>query len=302
MIEKKLRLSIRDLDYLRQLAIDKNFTTAAKECMVSQPTLSTQIKKIEEHLGVTIFERDNKNVLITPIGERIIAQANRVLASANQLHTIAMTDENPYVGPYQLGIIPTLSSYILPHIFEPIKNELKQLNMVIHEEQQSFLLQKLADGALDAVIISGTVGQDSAFKQKHLFREPLSLICSHRNKRVKRSTVETKDLIHEKILLLDNDQCLRSRVINVLNVKTHQLIQNNCLSHLESVKTLVEADQGVSVFPKLATHTLAKSVDVIDFHDSVGAYRDIYMVSRNRNIRKLCYERLYKLIKEHTPL
>lgn len=294
--DKKLRLNMRDLDYLRQLAIDKNFTTAAKQCLVSQPTLSTQIRKIEDHLGVTIFERDNKNVVITPIGEKIIAQANRVLANANQLHTIASTAENPFSGNYNIGIIPTISPYLLPKILSHLQSELEDLNIIIQEDKRDILIQQLHDGNLDAVIAADIRQYPSSIKIHTLYQEPLYLVCNP-NKHNLNDKINLDNLKHEKIIMLEHGDCLRDKVMQLTDAKAHQTSQQSKTDRLETICSLISADQGVSIVPKLALESINHNLKVIDIDQANHAQRSIQLLYRSRSIRKICSDKIASLIK-----
>ncbi|MBF12999.1 MAG: hypothetical protein CMF46_01375 [Legionellales bacterium] len=296
MSDRKLRLNMRDLDYLRQLAINKNFTTAAKQCLVSQPTLSTQIRKIEDHLGVTIFERDNKNVSITAIGEKIIAQANRVLACANQLHTIASAADNPLTGNYHIGIIPTISTYLLPEILTSLKTQLKDLSIIIHEEKKDKLIAKLEDGTLDAVIAADIDQCPSGIKKHKLYQEKLELICSSK-RAVTERPINTHNLINETLLMLDHGDCLRDKVIEITGAKPHQIDGSGRSERIETIISLVEADHGISFVPSSIVDTSRRNIHVLNICNQQDAQRNIDLLYRARSVRKICSDKLAFIIR-----
>jgi LysR family hydrogen peroxide-inducible transcriptional activator len=169
-------MNLRDLKYLVAVADSRHFGHAAERCFVSQPTLSGQIKKLEQELGVTLFERTRRSVETTPLGETIVAQARQVLEQAETLKRIARAHQDPLVGPLRLGAIPTLSPYLMPLILKPLKKQYPQIKLVLTEELTDTLLTRLGKHELDAALIAtfipgavlaGAPAQPSACRQKN---------------------------------------------------------------------------------------------------------------------------------------
>ena len=164
-------MNLRDLRYLVAVAEHRHFGRAAEACFVSQPTLSTQLKKLEEFLGVVLVERNNRQVMLTPVGESIVAQAQRVLHETNQLVGIAEAHRDPYGGDFRLGVIPTIAPYLLPKILSPLRKSFPDLRLQLTENQTSVLMQLLKGGELDAAILALPVVDDQ-IEGMLLYREP----------------------------------------------------------------------------------------------------------------------------------
>ena len=153
-------MNLRDLQYLVAVAEHRDFGRAANACFVRQPTLSTQLKKLEERLGVTLIERGNRRVMLTPVGESIVAQAARVLRDADELVQIAEQHRDPFGGELRLGVIPTVAPYLLPKIPPSVRRSLPKLSLQLAETQTAALLSMLGDGNLDAAILALPVDRD----------------------------------------------------------------------------------------------------------------------------------------------
>ena len=145
-------MNLRDLRYLVAVADLRSFIQAADQCFISQPTLSTQIKKMEDTLGVQIFERTNKKVMPTEVGERIIASARRILLEVNTIEDLAEQAQDPLAGNFRLGAFPTLSTYIFPGLVPKIRQALPKLRLILIEEKTDSLIEQLKQGQLDATL------------------------------------------------------------------------------------------------------------------------------------------------------
>jgi len=172
-------MNLRDLKYLIAIAEHQHFGKAADACFVSQPTLSMQIKKLEETLGVTLIERTNKSVLFTEIGKTIVAQAQQVLHQAESLKEIARLATNPFSGTLHMGIIPTLAPYLCPRIVPQLAKQYPDLTLCLVEEKTENLMQKLAQGKVDAAILALPLDQEGfitepLFEEKFLLATPMN--------------------------------------------------------------------------------------------------------------------------------
>ena len=170
-------MNLRDLKYLVAVAEHRHFGRAADACFVSQPTLSTQLKKLEEELGVTLIERTNRQVLLTAVGERVVSQAERVLREANQLSHIPEEYTDPFGGEFRLGVIPTVAPYLLPKILGPIRRHLPNLKTQLTEGQTAVISRLLREGDLDAVILALPIEEENVVERK-LYTEPFYMAVS----------------------------------------------------------------------------------------------------------------------------
>ena len=186
-------MNIRDLQYLVAVAKHRHFGKAADACFISQPTLSAQLKKLEDELGATLFERNNKQILITPIGEQLVAQAQIILREVGTLKELAKQTQNPLSGQFRLGIIPTLGPYLLPHVLPLIKKKMPELNIILHEDKTARILDELRQGKLDAIILAIPVPSEGLIVKK-LFREPFLAALPVHHPLTNRKEVRVKEI------------------------------------------------------------------------------------------------------------
>jgi LysR family hydrogen peroxide-inducible transcriptional activator len=244
-------MNLRDLTYLVALAETEHFGNAAKKCHVSQPSLSIQIKKLEERLGVTLVERTNKSVLFTEIGKEVAKEARRLLEQANMIKQIANDARDPFSGELNLGVIPTLTTYLLPHLFpELTKTEsFPKLSIYLAENQTTHLVTQLKEGKLDAAIISLPIHDDD-FAVTPLFSEELFLAVSEKQNLT--SPIKANDMKNLSHLLIESGHCLHDQSLMLC----HQLQLNTSkkikAASLEILRYMVAANVGVTFMPALA--------------------------------------------------
>ena len=244
-------MNLRDLRYLVAVAEERHFGRAAEACFVSQPTLSTQLKKLEETLGVMLIERTNRQVMLTPVGESIVAQAHNVLREVSQLTRIAEEHRDPFGGVFRLGVIPTVAPYLLPKILTPVRRAFPKLQIQLHEGQTAVISRLLKEGDLDAVVLALPTEEDN-LTEVPLYKEPFYFAVSKDHPLANRKTVAVKDLDSERVLLLEDGHCLRDQALEVCN--SHNAVENTNFraTSIETLRQMVAANVGVTLMPKLA--------------------------------------------------
>jgi LysR family hydrogen peroxide-inducible transcriptional activator len=288
-------VNLRDLKYLVAVAEHRHFGRAAEACFVSQPTLSTQLKKLEEELGVTLIERTNRQVLLTAVGERVVAQAQRVLREANQLSHIAEEYTDPFGGEFRLGVIPTVAPYLLPKILGPIRKNLPNLKTQLTEGQTAVISSMLRDGDLDAVILALPIDEENVVERK-LYTEPFYLAVSRVHELANKKKVTVEDLDDEQVLLLEDGHCLRDQALEVCN--SHNAVENTNFraTSLETLRQMVVADVGITLMPKLAVPAKpAAGIRYIPFRGEVP-HRDIGLCWRKSSPREPLLEKLAEVL------
>lgn len=267
-------MNLRDLRYLVAVAEQKHFGRAAEACFVSQPTLSTQVKKLEEELGVTLIERTNRQVMLTPVGERIVAQAQRVLREVNYMVHIAEEYKDPYGGDFRLGIIPTVAPYLLPKILGPIKKAFPKLRIQLTEGQTAVISRMLREGDLDAVILALPLEEDN-FESAMLYTEPFYFAASRHHPKAGRKSVGLDDLDHEQVLLLEDGHCLRDQALEICS--SHNAVENTNFraTSIETLRQMVAANVGITLMPQLAITNRSGPVRYVPFkgdqpHRNIG--------------------------------
>lgn len=244
-------MNLRDLQYLVALADHKHFGRAAASCFVSQPTLSTQIKKLEDELGVTLVERTTRKVLLTEVGRQIVVRARDVLNEVEQIRRTARRDQDPEAGTLRLGIFPTLGPYLLPHVVGTIRERFPRLELLLVEEKTEEILKRLREGKLDAAILALPV-HDDTLHAEFLFEEPFLLAAPEAHPLAGRRKLKLADLEDEHLLLLEDGHCLRDQALEVCRMSGAGERQGFRATSLETLRQMVAADVGVTLLPVLA--------------------------------------------------
>ena len=207
-------MNFRSLQYFVKLAELKHFSKAADACFVSQPTLSTQIRKLEEELGVSLVERAPRHIMLTPIGEDIAHRARHVLRDIEQIKTAARRSSNPATGTIKLGIFPTLAPYLLPHVIPGIRQRFPELKLQLAEEKTEDILNMLDQGRLDAGLLALPI-EDPGLEIEVLFEEPFVTAMPANHPLSDKKTICINDLEGEELLLLEEGHCLRQHALAV---------------------------------------------------------------------------------------
>jgi LysR family transcriptional regulator, hydrogen peroxide-inducible genes activator len=243
------QMNLRDLRYLLAVVEHEHFGRAAKACGISQPTLSVQVRKLEELLGVALFERTSKTVTPTTACERLIGHARAAVAEAEAILAVARNLRDPLAGRFRLGIIPTLAPYLLPLVFAPLREALPALEVEPWEDQTTALLERLRAHELDAALLATEVnGPDLA--SQALFAEPFLAALPHRHPLAGRAVVAEADLARD-ILVLAEGHCLRDQALAACG---HSGALGGTLraSSLSTLLNMVAAGYGTTLIPGLA--------------------------------------------------
>ncbi|MDB6163505.1 MAG: bacterial regulatory helix-turn-helix, lysR family protein [Xanthomonadaceae bacterium] len=245
-------MNLRDLRYLVALADHKHFGRAAAASFVSQPTLSTQIRKLEEELGVSLVERAPRRVMLTPIGRDIADRARRVIAEVGQMGELARRSRDPEAGTVRLGLFPTLAPYLLPHALPGIRARFPKLELLLIEEKTDALLARLRDGRLDAALLALPV-HDEQLHAEALFEEPFVLAVPQSHPLARRTQPLTlSDLDHEHLLLLEEGHCLRDQALDVCRLAGADERDGFRATSLETLRQMVAAGVGITLLPMLS--------------------------------------------------
>jgi len=287
-------MNLRDLRYLVALAEHLHFGRAADACFVSQPTLSTQIKKLEEQLKVTLIERSNRQVILTPVGIAVVAQAQQVLRDVDDLLRLAEQHRDPLGGDLRLGIIPTVAPYLLPRILPIIRRDFPKVSLKLNEGQTHVIMRMLADGELDAVILALPVTDDHVVQTK-LYSEAFYLAVSKQHAKAARKTVSLDDLNDEQVLLLEDGHCLRDQALAICNSNNAVENTNFRATSLETLRQMVAANIGITLMPELALGNRAGAVRYIPFRGRAPS-RDIGIAWRRTATRADLLNRLARAI------
>ncbi|MBX3698225.1 MAG: LysR substrate-binding domain-containing protein [Dokdonella sp.] len=253
-------MNLRDLRYLVALSEYKHFGRAAEASFVSQPTLSTQIKKLEDELGVALVERTPRKVLLTEVGREIALRARDVLNEVEQIRAIARRTLDPESGTVRLGIFPTLGPYLLPHMVPRIRARFPRLELLLLEEKTENVLRQLREGRIDAGILALPV-HDHQLHVEKLFEEPFVLAVPEDNPLVGRNSLKLEDLADQSILLLEDGHCLRDQALEVCQMAGAGEKAGFRATSLETLRQMVAANVGITLLPTLAVKPPVPQVD-----------------------------------------
>ena len=289
-------MNFRDLEYLIALEELKHFRKAAEKCFVSQPTLSGQIRKLEDELNVQLMERSSRKVIFTQAGLDIVAKAKTILLEAKSLKEIAKSHNEPMQGTLHIGLIPTVAPYLLPVIIPAIKSAFPDLELYLHENQTHVLLKQLEEGDLDCLMLALLPGMES-FKRVDLYDEPLELALSDQHDWSTQREVNLHELSGEHVLMLADGHCLRDQAMGFCFAAG--AIEDNSFkaTSLETLRHMISADNGLTLLPQLAIplNRHQSGVKYIPFKSPVPS-RTISLLSRKNSVRQLCFNKLAELI------
>ncbi|MDN5923780.1 MAG: LysR substrate-binding domain-containing protein [Xanthomonadales bacterium] len=274
-------MNLRDLHYLVVLADLRHFSRAAEACFVSQPTLSTQIRKLEAELGVTLVERSPRKVLLTDVGRQIVQRARDVLNDVEQIRAVARGTLNPESGSVRLGIFPTLAPYLLSHVVPMLRERFAQLELRLVEEKTEIVLSMLREGRLDAGIVAMPIHDDS-LHHEFLFEEPFMLAVPYAHPLAKRKNLKMADLANQSLVVLEDGHCLRDQALEVCQLSGAGEKSGFRATSLETLRQMVAADVGITLLPTLAVQppvAQAPNVKLIEFRGQIPSRR-IAMVWR----------------------
>ena len=250
-------VNFRDLQYAVAVAEERHFGRAAERCHVSQPTLSGQVRKLEESLGVTLFERTSRSVAVTAVGATILQHARRALEQAAQIEDIARARRDPMAGPLRLGVIPTVSPYLMPLVLGALKQRYPALTPVLFEEVTESLLERLAAHEIDAAVLA-TTPDAPELASLPLFDEPFWVACPRDHPLSGLPEIAEADLADVDLLLLTDGHCLRDQVLKVCarprETAGHRFADLRA-SSLETLLNMVAAGFGCTLVPALAVRS-----------------------------------------------
>ena len=275
-------IKLRELEYLDAIERHKHFGKAAEACHVSQPTLSGQIIKLEDQLGVKLIERHRRNIMLTPAGNQLLIKARKVLNAAHDLEVTARTLGDPLSGEMHLGLIPTLAPYLLPHIMPALISGLPKMDFFLHEEQTSDLVRALDEGRLDALILPW-LDEMTDFDAYDLFDEPFLLAVNKDHELAKNKRVKLEDLRGCHVLTLEDGHCLRDQALGYCFSAGADEDKRFQATSLETLRYMVASGIGITLLPKLAILDQPENDDIfyIPFQQPQPSRRNVLLIRQN---------------------
>jgi len=295
-------MTLQELKYLVALADHGHFGRAAEACFITQSTLSTQMKKLEAFLGVTLFDRSLKRVTPTPIGREILAAARNIVEESERIRELAQHAQEPMSRTLRLGVIPTLGPYYLPHALTLVHKKHPGLRLLLREEMTPQILAHLNEGKLDAGLLALPVADDN-LRVEPLFYEPFYAALPAGHPLARRDALKVSDIMDEKLLLLDEGHCLRDQALDVCGSGSRGREEVRATS-LETLRQMVGMELGLTLLPALAVdagpRVSKKTVVIRPFKKPVPG-RTMGLVWRKRAPFPETFERLAATLKANLP-
>ena len=293
-------LKLKDLRYLVAVADTRHFGRAAERSFVSQPTLSAQLKKLEEYLGVQLIERAPKRVQLTAAGEEIVERARRILEASEEIVELARGHRDPLAGRLRLALLPTIGPYLLPNVAARLRKQLPRLELMLYEYQTDPMLEKLHSGEIDVGILAFPVPMDG-LDSYELYREPFMVAMPANHRLAQRNSVRVEDLDQETLLLLEDGHCLRDQALDICSSTNVHEKQDFRATSLETLRQMAAAGAGIPLLPELAgrgAYGNARGVAIRPFVKPVPT-RTIGAVWRKSSARRAAILALCKQIEAH---
>ncbi len=292
-------MNLKDFKYL--VAVDelRSFRKAADACHISQPTLSMQLKKLEDFLQVKLIERNNRNVMLTEAGKQVVEKAKDILKLEDEIKKLASNFTNPLAGDIKIGAFPTLAPYYFPKIIPFINKNYPALNVYLVEEKTEKLVEMLESGEIDAAFLAMPI-KNKKFTVKKVFSEKFFLaapkLVQGSQMKFKKEKVSLDDIKDQKLLLLEEGHCLRDQAMQVCKVSGARENKTFRATSLETLRSMVASGMGLTLMPALARQE-NDGINYIPFDSSENAKRDIALVWRKEAQRNKLFEDIVEKVK-----
>lgn len=297
-------MTLVQLEYAVAVDTYRNFVLAAEKCFVTQPTLSMQLQKLEDTIGVKIFDRSKQPVVPTEIGEEIIAQARVILAESQKIREIVSDRQKELSGELKIGIIPTVSPYLLPRMITRFIEKYPQVKLIVWEQTTEQIIQQLKLGLIDCGILSTPLHEPS-LTEIPVFYENFVAYASKSSKLYKKKHIDADDIDPEEIWVLDEGHCMREQVLNICqrrkSTQGFRHFEYNTGS-VETLKRMVDQNNGATILPELALTELSdKQLERIRYFKSPEPAREVSLVIQRNFLKRRMIEALKNEILEFVP-
>ncbi|MEH6304955.1 hydrogen peroxide-inducible genes activator [Olivibacter sp. CPCC 100613] len=297
-------MTLVQLEYIIAVDTYRSFVAAAEKCFVTQPTLSMQVQKLEESLGVRIFDRTRQPIVPTEIGEEIIRQARVAVLESQQIKEIVAYKKGEVEGELKIGVIPTVAPYLLPKVLGNFMEKYPKLHLHVWEYTTEKIISELKTGVLDCGILSTPI-HESGLQEHPLFYETFVAYISKESGLSKKKAVTAGDILNEKLWLLNEGHCMRNQVLNICNrrktMNPDDAFEYNTGS-VETLKRMVDTNAGVTIMPELSIAEFSvKELDQVRYFKSPEPVREISLITQQNYLKKRAIEALKNEIMRVLP-
>ena len=297
-------MTFTQLEYIVALNVHRHFADAASKCFITQPTLSMQVQKLEEELGVKIFDRSKQPVLPTEPGMEIIEQAKKILAERDAMHEMINAKKDLIKGELKIGIIPTLAPYLLPLFIPAFTHKYQNVKLVVNELTTDIIISRLRDGRIDAGLLVTPLAE-KGIKEDILFYEEMLAYVSKNNAAYKKTYVLPKDIDPEKLWLLQEGHCFRSQIVQLCELRKSSREGSHFeyeAGSFETLRRMVEINDGITILPELATFDMtAFQRNHLRYFKQPSPVREVSIVTHRDFVKRKLIELLKKEILAAVP-
>jgi LysR family hydrogen peroxide-inducible transcriptional activator len=297
-------MTLTQLEYVLAVEKFRHFGKAAKHCFVTQPTLSMQLQKAEEEMGVILFDRSKNPILPTLEGEKVIAQAKIVIKEYKKLFDIISEDKKELHGKFKLGVIPTLAPYLIPLFAGEFSKKYPQVSLTIEEYKTDEIIKLLDDDEIDAGLLVTPLNEEKII-ERVLFKEAFYVFAAKNHQYFKKSKIKMSDINSDDLWLLNEGHCFRNQVLNICGIKNKSREFSNLnfeSGNLETLKNMVLSNNGYTLFPELAVLNLSKDQTqyIREFQGTIPT-REVSLVHNRIFLKEKIISALESVIIENLP-
>lgn len=298
-------MTITQLEYVVAVATHKSFVAAADKCFVTQPTLSMQIQKLEDELGIKIFDRNKHPIAITAIGAAIVQQAKQILAESERITELIQEQQKTIAGKFRLAVIPTIAPYILPAFLETYAKKYPKVKLVILEMETAQIIKALENNELDAALVS-TPLEHNGIKEYPLFFEPFIAYFSKDEKALEKRTIVANDVALERLWLLNEGHCMRNQVLDLCSDQVQRLQADKPYhyesSNVDTLRKMVDKSHGLTILPELATFEFTEDqMERVRYFADPEPVREVSIVTTDYFVRVNMLQTIIDEITEMIP-
>ncbi len=298
-------MTITQLEYVVAVATYKSFVSAAEKCFVTQPTLSMQIQKLEDELGIRLFDRNKHPIAITEMGAAIVEQAKSILSECNKIQELIQDQQESLSGRFKLAVIPTVAPYILPTLLENYATKNPGVQLYVTEMETNQIIKALRNNEIDAGLVS-TPLEENGIKEYPLFYEPFVGYFSEGEPALKKRLIAPSDIELERIWMLNEGHCMRNQIINLCSDQVQKLQADRKYryesSNVETLRKMVDKNGGMTILPELATVEFYEDqMERIRYFEEVEPVREISLVTNDYFVRKRLLQSLMDEILDMIP-
>lgn len=282
-------MTITQLEYVVAVATYKSFVAAAEKCFVTQPTLSMQIQKLEEELGIKLFDRNKHPIAITAMGADIVEQARIALSEIEKVHELIQKQQNSLSGIFKFAVIPTIAPYILPGLLETYSSKYPDVKLQVNEMETDDIIKALSNNEIDAALVS-TPLETNGIKEYPLFYEPFVAYFSEDEEALKKRLISPEDIVLERIWMLNEGHCMRNQIINLCSDHVQRIQAERPYryesSNVEMLRKMVDKNKGLTVLPELATMDFTEDQqDKVRYFEDPEPVREVSLITNDYFVR-----------------